>query len=231
MPLIGGAAMLLWFDIVPEHLNEHDEWITREHFPERTQIPGFLRAQRWMARSPTAPRNFISYEVRDVCVLTSAAYMARLNQPTEWTRRMMPHFRGMVRGFCRLERCVGSVLGAELLSIRYAAEPGREAALSQWLGADCLPAVVAHPGIASACMLMSEGEPPMTAEQKLRGRDAAVDRVILVSGYAQERLEELCGDGLDARSLEARGALPGSVAGLYRLACRADGAANELAKS
>ena len=97
MPLIGSAAMLLWFDIVPEHLNEHDEWITREHFPERTQIPGFLRAQRWVARSPTAPRNFISYEVRDIGVLTSAAYEARLNQPSERTRRMMPHFRGMVR--------------------------------------------------------------------------------------------------------------------------------------
>jgi hypothetical protein len=224
MPLIGSAAMLLWFDIVPEHVKEFDEWIAREHFPERIRIPGFLRAQRWVARSPTAPRNFISYEVRDIGVLTSAAYEARLNQPSERTRRMMPHFRGMVRGFCRLEHCLGSVMGAELLSIRYGAEPGREAALSRWLGLDCLPAVVARPGIVSACMLGSEGKPPMTAEQELRGRDAGVDRVILVSGYAQERLEELCGDGLDARSLEARGAVPGSIAGLYRLACRADGA-------
>jgi hypothetical protein len=224
MALIGNAAMLLWFDIAPEHVKEHDEWIMREHFTERTLIPGFLRAQRWVARSPAAPRNFISYEVRDIGVLTSAAYEARLNQPSEWTRRMMPHFRGMVRGFCRLEHSLGSVMGAELLSIRYSAGPGRESDLSSWLATDCLPAVFSRPGIASACLLVSEVRPPMTTEQELRGRDASVDRVILVSGYAEEPLDALRENVLDARNLEARGAAPGSTAGCYRLACRADAA-------
>src|SRR5512143_2763302 len=104
MGMIGSAAMLLWFDIVPEHIAEHDEWHTREHFPERVGIPGFLRAQRWVAQGATTPRYFVSYEVRDVGTLTSAPYQARLDHPTDWTRRMMPHFRGMVRGFCRLHR-------------------------------------------------------------------------------------------------------------------------------
>src|SRR4051812_42652044 len=103
MALLGDAAMLLWYDIVPEHVAEHDEWHAREHFPERVGIPGFLRAQRWTGE-PGSPRYFIIYEVADVGVLTDKPYMERLNNPTPWTSRMMPQFRGMTRGFCTIVR-------------------------------------------------------------------------------------------------------------------------------
>lgn len=46
MPLLGSAAMLLSFDIVPP---EHDDWHTHEPLPERLSIPGFLRGTRWVA--------------------------------------------------------------------------------------------------------------------------------------------------------------------------------------
>ena len=49
MALLGSAAMLLWFDIVAEHVAEFDDWIARQHFSERLGIPGFIRAQRWVA--------------------------------------------------------------------------------------------------------------------------------------------------------------------------------------
>lgn len=35
MPLLGKAALLLSFDIVPEAIPEHDEWHTHEHLPEQ----------------------------------------------------------------------------------------------------------------------------------------------------------------------------------------------------
>ncbi len=222
MAMLGNAAMLLWYDIVPERICAHDEWHTREHFGERVGIPGFLRAQRWVAEGSTAPRYFVSYEVRDVDVLTSPAYEACLNHPSEWTQRTMPYFRGMVRGFCRIEERHGGVLGAELLSLRYAPASDARPDLSQWLGSDALPAIAARPGFASAFMLRAAGEPPMTEEQRIRGRDATVDGVLLVTGYAGAMLDDLAEGDLAPAALEAHGALPGSRVGRYRLACRAD---------
>jgi hypothetical protein len=219
------AAMLLWYDIVPDQVAEHDEWHTREHFPERVGIPGFVCAQRWVAHGGTSPRYFVRYDVRDIGVLTSPAYEARLNSPSEWTRRMMPHFRGMVRGFCAIERRVGGSVGAEMLTIRCDSDPARRSALLQWLGDDCLTRIAERRGFASACTLVAAVQPPMTPEQALRGRDAAVDSVVLVSSYAPDLLDSLQREDLSARALEARGARPGIVFGRYGFACRADAAA------
>jgi hypothetical protein len=49
VPLLGPAAMLLSFDVLPEVVAEHDHWHTHEHLPERLSIPGFLRGTRWVS--------------------------------------------------------------------------------------------------------------------------------------------------------------------------------------
>ena len=99
MSLLGSAAMLLSFDVVPEAISEHDDWHTHEHLPERLSIPGFLRGTRWVALRG-APRYLVLYEVEELATLTSPAYLERLNNPSAWTSSMMPHYRGMSRGFC-----------------------------------------------------------------------------------------------------------------------------------
>ena len=93
MGLLGSAAMLLWYDIVQEQIAEHDEWHTRQHFPERVSIPGFIRAQRWVAIS-SGERYFVVYEVTDIDVLSSASYLDRLNHPTPWTTPDDAEFQG-----------------------------------------------------------------------------------------------------------------------------------------
>src|SRR4051812_16555055 len=102
MALLGAAAMVLAIDLAPESIVQHDDWHTHEHLPERLSIPGFLRGSRWRALSGT-PQYLVIYEVADLGVLTSAAYLQRLNSPTPWTAKMMKSYRGMARGFCRVE--------------------------------------------------------------------------------------------------------------------------------
>jgi hypothetical protein len=218
MALLGSAAMLLWFDIVAEHVAEFDDWITRQHFPERVGIPGFIRAQRWVATS-SAERYFVVYEVTGIEVLSSAPYLERLNHPTPWTSRMMPSFRGMVRGFCRLESSHGSVLGTTCVTLRYSAAPGMEDRLRTWLNGELIPDLMQRKGITSAFTLRSDRAPEMTAEQRIRGRDASVDRVLLVTGYSPEPVAGLAQDDLRANNLEAHGASPGATSGVFLLAC------------
>src|SRR5258706_1698009 len=99
MSLLGQAAMLLSFDVIEDAIPEHVEWHTHEHLPERLSIPGFVRGTRWVALQGQ-PRYFVMYEVEQLATLTSDAYLERLNNPSPWTSKMMPHYRGMTRGFC-----------------------------------------------------------------------------------------------------------------------------------
>jgi hypothetical protein len=225
MALRGSAAMLLWYDIVAEQVVQHDDWHTREHLPERLGIPGFIRAQRWVATSP-GPRYFVVYEVADIDVLSSASYLERLNKPTPWTSRMMPNFRGMVRGFCHLESAHGSVLGTTGVTLRYSVATRDEGRWNRWLRDELIPDLMLRKGIASAAMLRSGRAPEMTAEQRIRGRDATVDQVLLVTGYAPELVATLAQGELSASSLEAHGASPGSIAGVFQLACLSDAGIN-----
>ncbi len=218
MALLGSAAMLLWFDIVAERVAEFDDWITRQHFPERVGIPGFIRAQRWVASS-SGERNFVVYEVTGIDILSSPPYLERLNNPTPWTRRMMPSFRGMVRGFCGVESSHGSVLGTTCVTLRYSAAPGMEERLRRWLDGELIPDLMQTKGFTSASLLRSDRAPEMTAEQRIRGRDASVDLVLLATGYSPELMEGLAQNDLCANNLETRGALPGAAAGVYRLVC------------
>ena len=215
MPLMGSAAMLMTFDIDADAIAEHDDWHTLEHLPERRSIPGFLRGTRWTA-SGGGQRYFVMYEVETLDVLGSPAYLERLNTPTPWTARMMPHYRGMTRGLCRVTRSFGSGLGHAAMLVRFAPRPDAADTLRDWLVGTALPALAAQPGLGNAHLFESGLKPAMTREQSIRGADAGVDWAVLVTGYRAEAVDALAASGLDATTLAAHGAGP-SLHGHYRL--------------
>jgi hypothetical protein len=215
MPLLGQAAMLLSFDIAPEAIAEHDDWHTHEHLPERLSIPGFLRGTRWVALEQGPPRYCVLYEVERLETLVSPAYLERLNHPTAWTTKMMPHYRGMSRGLCAVAGSAGFGLGHVGLLCRFGPAPGRETQLDGWLTGEILPGLPARPGLGSVHLLKSAVAPPMTHEQRIRGADVGVDWALLVTGYEPGALADLAGGDLGAAAFEAQGAA-GAGTTLYR---------------
>jgi hypothetical protein len=205
--MLGDAAMLLSFDIVPEAIAEHDDWHTHEHLPERLSIPGFLRGTRWVALRPAQPRYLVIYEVRDVGVLTSEAYLTRLNHPTPWTSKLMQHYRGMTRGFCSVTGRAGLGLGSVALVMRFK-PAGDAAALRNRLVKHVLPGLSQRPGLGGCYLFESAVAPPMTREQGIRGTDAGVDWALVATGYDAEAVS-----GLERGEL---GELEGASFGLYR---------------
>jgi hypothetical protein len=215
MPLLGKAAMLLSFDIVPDAIPEHDDWHTHEHLPERLSIPGFLRGIRWVALQGQ-PRYFVMYEVEQLATLTSAAYLERLNNPSPWTSKMMAHYRGMTRGFCSVAGSFGFGMGHAGLLIRFKPASETASALRNWLLQDILPLLPSRPGIGSVHLFEGALTPGMTNEQRLRGADAGVDWALLVTGYSQEVLASLEHADLGNAQLERHGAI-GALAATYRM--------------
>jgi hypothetical protein len=198
--MLGSSALTLFITLARGSEASHDDWHTHEHFPERLAIPGFLRASRW--RGPSG--YFVLYEVAAVSVLTSSAYLERLNHPSRWTREVMKSYRGMTRGLCRIEQSHGHGLGQHALVVRYAKrapEPERR-----------LRSLSQQAGLGSAALLVSAAKPAMTAEQRIRGTDSPVERVLVMTGYDRAAVAALRENALAPRRFPEN-----AVQGLYRL--------------
>jgi hypothetical protein len=216
--MLGDAAVAMWWDIAPEMKAEFEDWHTHEHMPERLGIPGFLRGTRWIALSGE-PSYFVLYEASGLETLTGGAYLERLNNPTPWSRKIMPHHNDMVRSLCRARASFGRGLAYALATMRLSPSPGSASALADWLTARALPPLPERKGLTAAHLLESQ---PMgtaqTAEQKIRGKDATADWVLLICGYDAEAVKAVTDDALSSHALVAQGALPGAAIGLYRAA-------------
>lgn len=223
MALAGQAALAMWWDIAPEVRADFEHWHAHEHFPERLAIPGFLRASRWRS-ADGGDGSFVLYELADHAVLHSPAYLARLNAPSPWSTRLMPHHRHMVRSQCHVLESRGGVTARCALTVRLAPEGGREAELRAALRR-LVESVPSQPGMAGLHLLRHEGPRiAATAEQRLRGlADGAADWVLIVSGYDRVALDELCTRELDDQALAAMGAAAGSARGRFELAYAAVG--------
>jgi len=206
--MLARAAVAMWWDVAPEVRPEWEDWHSHEHMPERVGIPGFLRGTRWIAESGE-PSYFVFYQVTNLRTITSGAYLERLNHPTPWSRKMMPHHRNMVRSLCRVRASYGGGLGQAMATIRFSPPPRGGRSITRRLAAE-LPGLAERRGLSGACLLESQpaASTPQTTEQKIRGGDAHADWVLLVCGYDVDALKPVA----------AELALPGGAAGLYRLA-------------
>ena len=94
----GAGFLAIWSDVEAQEETNYLHWLTREHTAERVSVPGFLGVRVFRARLPEHCRYFILYRLQQASVLSSESYLARLNAPTEWSRRIMPLLRNLVRG-------------------------------------------------------------------------------------------------------------------------------------
>jgi hypothetical protein len=95
-------------------------------------------------------RYFYFYETESLDTLQSPAYLARLADPTPWTRRTIPLVRNNKRTACRVVASVGPGLGGVIATLQLGPRPGHEEELRAWLTGSALLVAVEHPGIVAA---------------------------------------------------------------------------------
>lgn len=197
--MLGRAAVAIWFDTAPEVRAELEDWHSHEHMPERLRIPGFLRGTRWVALSGE-PSYFVLYEAARLAALTSGPYLERLNDPTPWSRRMMPHHHRMTRSACRVRASFGAGVALAMATLRFS---------KTRLSKELLSEFPRRKGLTNVHLLLAQAQAgAQTEEQKIRGGDASADRVLLIGGYDAAAVEAA------ASEVQPRGA----TIGLYRLA-------------
>lgn len=217
MSLLGGAALAMWWDMAPDMRAEFEDWHSHEHFPERLGIPGFNRASRWSSAFG-GDGFFVLYELQAHETLSSSPYLARLNAPTAWSTKLMPHHRHMVRSQCTVADSRGAVLARHALTLRLSPSPGRDAELRQGLSG-LIAQIATRPGLSGGHLLQTR-TPALstTAEQQLRGGgDSAADWIFIACGYSLPALEFLQARELDPQALSQMGAAPGQIGALHTL--------------
>ena len=222
MALLGKAALAMWWDMAPEARTEFEDWHSHEHFPERMAIPGFRRGTRW-ASATDGPGFFVMYELAAHDTLSSPSYVARLNAPTPWSTKMMPHHRNMVRCQCQVVESRGTAVARHALTVRFSAAPGRDAAARaqfKTLG----ESLVSGAGLIGAHLLRHQApDVALTTEQKIRpATDQVADWIFVVCGYNLSALKDVAASSL-ADSLSNVGIASGHAIGLYSLCHSATG--------
>src|SRR5215212_1412868 len=149
MSLLGEGALVIWNDVVSGSEGEFDRWHIKEHMPERLAVPGFLRVRR-VAADAKESRYFTLYETASVATLGSPPYLARLNDPTPWSRELFPLWRNTTRTACRVTASMGQGIGGWVATVELGPEPGRDEELRGGLTELVLPRLVEHPGVVAA---------------------------------------------------------------------------------
>ena len=66
------------------------------------------------------PEFFTLYETISPRTVTGPDYLARLNDPTPWTRATIPYFRNVARSLCEVAATFGEGQGGLIATFRYA---------------------------------------------------------------------------------------------------------------
>lgn len=216
MALLGSAALAIWCDVAPQWRGEFEDWHSHEHFPERLRIAGFRRASRWTSVD-SGEGFFILYELADYQTLISPPYLERLNDPTPWSRKMMPHHRNMVRSQCRVTESFGGLSAGFLATLRLSPVPGMDETLRVAIRRK-LAGQFFSPGLGGGHLLRTDTPAiAQTTEQKIRGgADDVADWIVVATGYDLALLHAAMSGMSDPQNLEA--AKPERVLSFFRLA-------------
>ncbi|MDX2156795.1 MAG: hypothetical protein SFW09_09820 [Hyphomicrobiaceae bacterium] len=117
-PNAAGGILSVWNEYPADDVEFYERWYMTEHFPERLGVPGFLRGRRY--RAIEADRTYFTfYELESPDVLFSDYYLARLNDPTAWTVRIMSRWSSMFRTVCRRTARAGVAIGGFVAVARF----------------------------------------------------------------------------------------------------------------
>ncbi len=170
--LMGRGSVLIWNDVADEGRDEFYEWHDKEHVPERLAIAGFRRGRRFV-KPLHSPEWFTMYEADDLSVVTSPAYLARLNAPTPATQRTLRYFRNTSRAVCRIVHSVGASTGGHVLAMRLNVPRGRSDALCNYMVRDAFPRTMSFIGVIACHLFVADEDASHipTAESSTRVLD------------------------------------------------------------
>lgn len=206
------GILAIWNNVAPGREGEFEGWFQHEHLEERIAVPGFLLGRRHEVVSSLAvsgsPRFFNFYVTQSAGVLKSAAYLARLDDPTPMTRRIMSEvFRDMIRTACHRTLRLGSMRGTAVVTARFGAAPDESVLRS------VIETLLRDNGVACGEIwtAATPHEFPVSEEERLRGGDRKIETCLIVDTLRVADAEAIASAWTNR--------FPEAAVGVYRLLC------------
>ena len=146
------ALLLTLTEPHPQHAEEFNAWYDDEHMAERLSIHGFLSARRWVS-TVNPVRYLATYELTDIAVFDSAAYLAHYGEhQTAWSKRNLGRLKVFIRWAC-IQMNPGDGDPADGRAIFLSAFDTSAADVAEvigWYDGEHLPMLAAMPGVRGA---------------------------------------------------------------------------------
>jgi hypothetical protein len=174
----GSGFLAIWSDLLPEDETNWAHWMIREHSIERVRIEGFSACRIFRALATAVNRYFILYDLERPEIVGGAEYLARLDEPTPWSQRMMPRLRNFARGGGRVVSTAGVGQGGVMATIRLDTEP-------EWDADTLCRELASMDRVAAARVMLTDPVPTsiQTREKGMRSRDGTFAGLIVVEGF------------------------------------------------
>jgi hypothetical protein len=142
------GASMLFSEMTPgdDFAAEFERWYNEEHIPVRMRCPGFRSAQRYRRQDNAG--YLAVYEMDQLGALSSDAYKAVKDNPSERTRWMLSHVTGFTRYlademFCRDQAGAEAALDAPLLyAVSFKVPPEAWAEFDSWYETEHIPTLM-----------------------------------------------------------------------------------------
>ncbi len=180
-----GGFLVVLSDVKSENDRDYLGWLTTEHVQERLGIDGFLAVRIFRRPIADGYRYFIWYRLANADVVDSAAYLERLNNPTSWSRRIMPILENFGRGGGAVVASAGVETGAFLLVVGFNEIPPE---------ADRLVLdAKAEPKVSAAHLLVTDSKKSeiRTNERDLRTSHSSFAALLVVESQSEKALHAL----------------------------------------
>ncbi|HEY5291831.1 MAG TPA: hypothetical protein VIJ43_05910 [Burkholderiales bacterium] len=179
------GVLLVLNDVVEAAEEEFNRWYQQQHVPERLGVPGFETARRYRAIDGK-PAYMAVYECESIDVLASKTYLERLANPTDWTKKVMPSFRNMLRSACRETWSAGAGVGGGAIVVQCKPIRGKEDAARRYVKDALAPGLMQSASLVR--MALWEADAALTGgpspEMALRGgSDKSADWVLFLESY------------------------------------------------
>lgn len=173
----GAGFLAIWSDLAPEDETDWAHWMIREHSIERVRIEGFLACRIFRALGTAVNRYFILYDLAKPEIVGDAAYLARLDEPTPWSQRVMPRLRNFARGGGRVISAAGVGQGGLLAAMRFDTKP-------EWDADTLCRELASMDRVAAARVMLTDlaHTSIQTREKSMRNKDSTFAGLLVVEG-------------------------------------------------
>jgi hypothetical protein len=211
------GALVYWFDLAPDTVDEWVDWYIRDHMPSR--VGATFSAAHCFRAVGSKPAFLALYEAETAEALLAPEYLALLRKPSADDRRRRGWYQNTVRATCRVCASLGHGQGGVAGTIRVTPPAASRSQIRERLVDDVAPFLAQIKRVGAVQVLEADNEIRTKMDQaRVTGRaDGSADWAIRFDAAREEDIAGAIAGLQELRAWKELGLTDTATIGSYRL--------------